>query len=85
MPSFLSWLLFGLATYLLAGMVLTHYTPLGKKYFANTRTRLIFLWIFPLIGLVLFAITIVFSILIVDVLMFGDNNLDGGLEKLFRI
>ena len=84
MANWLPWLLCGLATYLLVGMVLTHYSPLGKKYFANTRTRLIFLWIFPAVGIVLFIITSLFSLVLVDLFVFNDDNPDGGLAELFK-
>ncbi|MBI2065215.1 MAG: hypothetical protein HYT62_04140 [Candidatus Yanofskybacteria bacterium] len=84
MTNWLPWLLFGLATYLLIGMMLTHYAPLGKRYFARTRTRLIFLWIFPVAGIVLYVIVMLFCVLVVDLILFnGGNTPDGGLEKLF--
>ena len=82
MTNYLPWLSFGLSTYLLIGMVLTHYTPLGKKYFAKTRTRLIFLWIFPIIGIALYFMVMSFNILVIDMILFGANNPDNGLEKL---
>lgn len=84
MVHMLPWLLLGLTTYLLAGMVITHYTPLGKKYFTATPTRLIFLWIFPVIGIAVFVISITFFF-VVDTLLFGDNDGNPGLFKLFGL
>lgn len=78
----LPWILTGLTSYLLMGMIVTHYTSLGKKYFVATPIRLIFFWAFPVIGIVLYVITMIFSILVVDIALFGDKNINRGLEKL---
>jgi len=73
-----------LLTYLFIGMVITHNTPLGKKYYPASPVRLILLWIFPVLGFFVFIINTLFSILFVDIILFGDNPGNPGFDRMLK-
>lgn len=77
-------LLFGISSYLLVGVILTYHTSLGRKYFAATQTRLLFLWILPAITIIFYCV-VLFSIVLVDEILFGAKDENPGLEKLLNI
>lgn len=82
MTTLLPWVLFGLSSYLLVGIILSYHTPLGKKYYSTRQISLTFLWIFPVVGVILYGILFFYSFVVVDVFLFDDNN---GLQKLLNL
>ncbi len=72
-----------LVTYLLIGMIISYHSPLGNSYYPKKRFRLVFLWIFPIILIVSWTI-IILAALAIEVVLFGDNSGNPGLETFFK-
>ena len=67
------------------GMFLSYHTPLGKKCYPASQIRLIFFWVFPVIGMVIFFFSCIFCVLIVDMTLFCAKDSDPGLAELLDI
>lgn len=75
--------LLGIALYLLVGMVLTHHTKLGHKYYHHAPIRLTFFYIIPIMGIVIYLVGLII-IQMVDELLFGCILEKEGISSIVK-